>query len=188
MNESKKQKKPGHRLRSKRGMSLVEILVGVTIMAMVFGATLSALVGGYTSTMNNASQNQAAGEAASVNEAIMQYLLAKNYSDPGSTSSAIFSTGTEIAADSPLYMVAKGVRPDIVYVKSGDPTVATNVFPDDTQGDVQFTIKVTASVASENIDTGATSAMPGIEVKTAINTLKGWVVVTSFVPYGQPVG
>ena len=48
------------KMKSKKGITLVEILIGVTIVVIVFASTLGAMVGGFTTTMYNSDENRAA--------------------------------------------------------------------------------------------------------------------------------
>ena len=59
------------KIRSKKGMTLVEILVGVTIVVIVFASTLGAMVTGYTTTLFNADENRSAVLNSSVNEIVL---------------------------------------------------------------------------------------------------------------------
>jgi len=70
-----------HRTKSKRGLSLVELIVGVTILVIVFGGTMSAMANGYTDTLYNAQQNKGAADGASLNEVIMEAVKAKGFAD-----------------------------------------------------------------------------------------------------------
>ena len=54
------------KLRSKKGMTLVEILAGVVIIVIVFGATLSAMTNGFSSTLRNATANRDAVEGEEI--------------------------------------------------------------------------------------------------------------------------
>lgn len=58
------------KLRSKRGVTLVEVIVGVTIVAIVFSSTLGAMVGGYTTTLRNAESNKNSVKNTSINEVL----------------------------------------------------------------------------------------------------------------------
>ena len=71
MNDKKMRKKIP-KLRSKKGLSLVELIVGVTIMAMAISSAAGAIVTGYKTTIDNAIRNEAAAKCASVNEVIMK--------------------------------------------------------------------------------------------------------------------
>ena len=71
MNDKKMRKKIP-KLRSKKGLSLVELIVGVTIMAMAISSAAGAIVTGYKTTIDNAIRNEAAVKCASVNEIIMK--------------------------------------------------------------------------------------------------------------------
>ena len=59
------------KIYSKKGMTLVEIIVGIAIIVIVFAGTLGAMVGGYTTTVKNADQNKVASENKALNEILM---------------------------------------------------------------------------------------------------------------------
>lgn len=63
------------KLRSKKGISLIELVVGITIVVIVFSSTLGAMVGGYTTTLYNADDTKAATLNASLNEIIMNTII-----------------------------------------------------------------------------------------------------------------
>ena len=67
--------------RSKKGISLVELIVGIVILVMVFTSTLTAMTNGYTDTIFNADTNRHAVEGGSLNEIIMQSAIKQNFYD-----------------------------------------------------------------------------------------------------------
>lgn len=69
MNGNLRQKIPK---ASKKGMSLVELIVGVTIIAIVLASAAGAIVTGYKTTMDNAERNKVAAISSSMNEVIMK--------------------------------------------------------------------------------------------------------------------
>lgn len=66
-----KAKKTRIRLRSRKGMTLLELLVGITIIVLVFTSTLGAMVGGFKTTIYNADDNKVAVLNSSTNEVLM---------------------------------------------------------------------------------------------------------------------
>ena len=70
MNSNLRQKIPKY--KSRAGMSLTELIVGVTIIALVLGSAAGAIVTGYKTTIDNAERNRVAAMSASMNEVIMK--------------------------------------------------------------------------------------------------------------------
>ena len=70
MNSNLRQKIP--KCQSKAGMSLTELIVGVTIIALVLASAAGAIVTGYETTIDNAERNKVAAISASMNEVIMK--------------------------------------------------------------------------------------------------------------------
>ena len=69
MNGNLRQKIPK---ASKKGMSLVELVVGVTIIAIVLASAAGAIVTGYKTTIDNAERNKVAAISSSMNEVVMK--------------------------------------------------------------------------------------------------------------------
>lgn len=168
---------------SKKGMTLVELLVGVAIVVIVFAGTVGAMVGGYSTTVNNADQNKAAAINESVNEIIMNTvkkldLLAEDAAD---CVSALESGSLEVSgADSNAVAIkgavdskCKNLKMDATeyykFIKSGD-------FPKDGV-DYQYTLITDQTTNANGQD------ISGIIVKTAMKSSSGFVINQSFVPY-----
>lgn len=59
MKSKLRRKSPGY--RTKKGLSLVELIVGVTIIAMVLASASGVIVTGYKTTIDNAAKKQGCG-------------------------------------------------------------------------------------------------------------------------------
>ena len=89
MNDKKMRKKIP-KFRSKKGMSLVELIVGVAIMAMAISSAAGAIVTGYKTTIDNAVRNEAAAKCASLNEVIMKGIKNCEFEDKDAADSYFF--------------------------------------------------------------------------------------------------
>ena len=69
------------KIKSKKGLTLVELVVGVTIVVIVFASCLGALVSGYTTTMYNSDQNKASSLNESLNDILISILGRMYYTD-----------------------------------------------------------------------------------------------------------
>ncbi|MDD6488616.1 MAG: prepilin-type N-terminal cleavage/methylation domain-containing protein [Clostridia bacterium] len=167
------------KFRSKRGMTLVELVIGIAIVVIVFASTLGAMVGGYSTTVNNADENKVAAQNAATNEVIMRTLKSLQWEsaddandcldalragNPASddAAAAINAAATIYAADTHTYI---GMQ----FVDSGS-------FPSDSV-DYQYTLlEATSQVDGKDIT--------GTVVKTAMKTsTSGFVINESFAPY-----
>lgn len=159
-----------HRMKSKRGLSLVELVVGVAIMVIVFGATMSAMANGYTDTLYNAEENVGAADGASVNEVIMAAVINQEFASEEECID-YFSVNPNDDENNAVNEAAKGVSADIKYVTSDQ-------FP---KNDVekQYTV-----ITDSNTVAG-TRSLKGMEIRTAVKTTKGWVINKSFVAYTE---
>ena len=188
MNDKKMRKKIP-KLRSKKGLSLVELIVGVTIMAMAISSAAGAIVTGYKTTIDNAIRNEAAVKCASVNEIIMKAIKNCDFYDSDEAEKYFFKkkqgdgpTATFLTldpntnADDSVYQAGKSKFSDLYYNSS-------TVFPDDTH-DLQYQIDINA-VENLTADGVEDIEMKGIKIKTAINVPDGYVEIFSFVPYSN---
>lgn len=159
-----------HRMRSKRGLSLVELVVGVAIMVIVFGATMSAMANGYTDTLYNAEQNVGAADGASVNEVIMAALQNAQFPNEDDCID-YFSINPNENENNAVNEAAKSVSPNIQYVPEEQ-------FP---KNDVmeQYTIVTDVTTVA------GTRSLKGMEVRTAVKSTRGWIINKSFVAYAE---
>ena len=156
---------------SKKGVTLVELIVGIAIIAIIFSSTLGAMVGGYTTTIKNADENKIAILNSSLNE-----LLVNTVRDMKLTESSVSLTG-EIT-DARVLETVTEYLPAAVYVK---PTE----FP---KNDASIDFQYTLSPVMDNktaISRGPSDDKPmkGIIIKTCFNSSKGSNIYQSFVPF-----
>lgn len=159
--------------KSKKGLTLIEIVVGVTIVVIVFASTLGAMVSGYTTTLKNADENKAAIKSAAVNEIIMKTISNLNLED-GAAVNDIINTIND--SDNVIKVAAEKECSNIKYVSSGD-------FLKETKGDEQYTI--IANQSSEIEYNGTKKTVKGITIKTAVKSSSGFVSNETFVPYSR---
>lgn len=179
-----KAKKLRKKLHSKKGLTLVEILVGVTIVVIVFASTLGAMVGGFTTTMYNSDENKAAILNASLNEIIMNVVGEMNVNDSDAADDLIMDVESGDPSASPIIAAVSAAVPEAKYVPatidgSGNPTV---VFSDDV--DYQFSLIPNVSFDLDtHSPTGETVAVKGIQIKTKFASASGDIIYESFVPF-----
>lgn len=157
-------KKRMKKLASKKGVTLVELVVGIALISIVFSSTLGAMVGGYTTTLKNADQNKAAVLNSSLNEVMINTLHNMKLSDTSAGDPGRIVEGSGISdsdkqvsyVDSPdgttqtevqitaLVAAVKAVVPEAEYVPFDQfPKLSkTASDPNDYVPDYQFTIKV----------------------------------------------
>lgn len=190
MNDKKMRKKIP-KFRSKKGMSLVELIVGVAIMAMAISSAAGAIVTGYKTTIDNAVRNEAAAKCASLNEVIMKGIKNCEFEDKDAADSYFFkkpvydASGNLVRNDNTtpndndndsIMKVGKELFSDLYYCTSAD-------FPVD-EYDIQYQLDINAV---EDLNAQGEAApihqMKGIKIRTAVNVPDGYVEITSFVPY-----
>ena len=116
--------KAKNKIRSKKGMTLVEIVVGISLVVIVFASCLGAMVGGYTTTIYNSDENRVAVLNGSLNEIIVSTI--HNYGPVNSESVERLVGG----ATSPLN---PAIKDNVEFDDSrlGTTTSATYVKPED---------------------------------------------------------
>lgn len=159
--------------KSKKGLTLIEIVVGVTIVVIVFASTLGAMVSGYTTTLKNADENKAAIKSAAVNEIIMKTISNLNLEDEASVNDII---NTINDSNNVIKVAAEKECSNIKYVSYGD-------FLKEAKGDEQYTI---IAEQTSDITSGSTKkTVKGIIIKTAVKSSSGFVSNETFVPYAS---
>lgn len=155
---------------SKRGVTLVELVIGIAIIVVVFAGTLGALSGGYTTTVNNADQEKASAICASANEIVMTAIndlkITKKDElddDLSKTDSAIISSVTR------KYTNMKYVDPADFYTASDN--MCFTIEPDKTS-------TVSGSTLS-------TRDVKGVIIRTSVKSAAGRLINESFVPYNH---
>ncbi|GEM_PF-4399114 len=165
------------KLRSKKGLSLVELIVGITILVIIFTATLSAMTNGYTTTLFNADVNKKAVEGGSLNEILMQTLQKQEFYNEADFTSRFYGGTSTPAGEAGLAVdaAAKAKYDNIAFVPPSD-------FPrTGEEYENQYTV---ISNGTSNVKKGTkTYAIRGITVITSLDSVKGPVINTSFIPY-----
>lgn len=159
------------RLNSKKGVTLVELVIGIAIIVIVFASTLSALTGGYTTTVNNADQNRAAAKSASANELLMSTINSLQITQQSDLDAALASTPDPIAA-----AVAAKFGSSMKYV-------APSAYYDSTE-DMKYTIEGNKTTNIYGATTGS-DEIQGMIIRTSVNSAAGYVYNESFVPYAR---
>lgn len=188
-------KKKLKKLRSKRGLTLVEILIGITIVVVVFASTLGAMVGGFTTTIYNADENRAAVLNASVNEVIMNTIHNLSLTGKDDLEDYVDSITTDTATNNPLVAAVTATVPDAKYV-APDASTGDVQFMGTAVGDEDYTYQY--SLIPEKVSdldrtkstyrtTGSptTVSIKGITVKTCFYSAAGPIIYESFVPYSK---
>ncbi len=184
------------KVKSRKGVTLVELIVGITIIVIVFAGTLGAMVGGYTTTVNDANHNRAAVRNYSANEVIMttieKFKLKADTDIVGGTTGDDKEKKRNVILDAIKNEFSDLDASDIVgnVVTEGDSAI--NNFPSDNY-EFQYIVicdKVptipSAAYSSEVRQISGASgnkAVPGITIKTALKSSSGILIYESFVPY-----
>ncbi len=185
------------KIRSKKGMSLVEILVAVAIVVIVFASTLGAMVSGYTTTVYNADENRAALLNSSANEIIFSTFKKMKISDSATALSLVeelennMSTPPGADQDTLAMAVASAINekvPGAVFVPPTPPAAAggeyTISFADGVE--CQYTIIPDVSAPLSFNEPGRDDLeVVGIKIMTCFETAKGNVISESFMPYSK---
>lgn len=157
------------KFKSKKAMTLVELIVGITIVVIVFAGTLGAIVSGYTTTIKNADQNKVAAKNAAVNEVIMQAVKIQGW------------TEEQTLIPNAIDEAAKSECTDVVYVEP-------SMFPDDTY-DCQYTLifdnDSSADISKVNTPSASQVEIRGVTIRTSMKYAGGIVTYESFVPYSE---
>ncbi len=156
---------------SKKGMSLVELVVGITIIVVVFGATLSAMMNSFANTVYNADMDKTAVGASSVNELMMEAAVKKMFSGADDVN-AMFTNGQPNDSNT-VHTAALTVIPEMEYV-------LPNQFPQDGV-DNQYTIVTDAKSTTSRLS--SSSSIKGITIRTLVRGSNGTLYNESFVAY-----
>lgn len=178
------QRKIRKKHRSKRGMSLAELVVGVAIIVIVFAATLTGLTTGYTTTVKNADLNKAAVKCASANEVIssavanLNLVRTKNIGD---------ITNQQKVNDSKIKSAAQVAYPGIVYVERPQfpKTTADPVTGQQLDAKWTYDMNTNDGMAKIRQADNSTKTIFGVLVETAVNSSNGYVYCRNVVPYAK---
>ena len=182
--------KAKNKIRSKKGMTLVEIVVGISLVVIVFASCLGAMVGGYTTTIYNSDENRVAVLNGSLNEIIVSTI--HNYGPVNSESVERLVGG----ATSPLN---PAIKDNVEFDDSrlGTTTSATYVKPEDFASPDQtkypgkdLSIRYTLVpgtrsdlVVSDTPGNTKTVQVTGVWIRTCFEAARGPIFYESFVPY-----
>ena len=187
-----KKRKIKQKIKSKKGLTLVELVVGVTIVVIVFASCLGALVSGYTTTMYNSDQNKASSLNESLNDILISILGRMYYTDEDDVEELIDGIVEEMAnqdgtiSDSNSQAVVQLVRnqiPEIEFVapeKDGENYVVH--FPDGKSYQFSLIPCPTTTVSYDDPDKTPYS-LGGVIVKTCFESASGPIIYESFVPF-----
>ncbi len=171
------------KLRSKRGLTLVEILIGVAIVVIVFASTLGAMVGGFTTTLYNADENRAAVLNSSLNEIIMNTVHNMAFTEKAAVDNDDIASGDPDA--SVIVSAVAANIPEAVYVAPEEINGHMSVnFP---KGETyQYTLIPDVSTNLNTNKPGGTPVeMKGVAIKTCFDSAAGPITYESFVPYSK---
>lgn len=162
------------KMKSKKGITLVEILIGVTIVVIVFASTLGAMVGGFTTTMYNSDENRAAVLNASLNEIILNTITKMNITDSDKAEEELEYIQSGDPTASPILAAVVATVPEATYVPAGtefEPNI-----------DFQYTLLPNTELP---MDAGTAEPMSvnGIYIKTRFESASGPLIYESFVPF-----
>lgn len=176
---------------SKRGISLIELVVGITLVVVTFASCLGAMVGGYTTTIHNADEARMAVLNASLNEMIINTI--RSY---GATSNAdiqkLIDTHNIGAAYTPednrlLSAVNDNVKAADGISLSTAVYVAPDEFTDPTPtSGVDYSVRYTLIPDStSNVFKNAVNSVEitGVWIRTCFESATGPIFYESFIPY-----
>lgn len=174
----KRLKRKKARLHSKKGMSLVEILVAVTIIVIVFGGTIGAMANGYSTTMYNAKDNSSAVKCSSINDIIISGIKNLKLANNEEFEEYFFGEGRNPNTDEDNSVRAALMEFD-TEVQYVEPDQFTN-----SDVSLRYTLVPNVSLPVDPGDTGEIIYVQGVRIKTAVESIGGTVFNYSFVPYG----
>lgn len=172
------------KLRSKKGMTLVELLVGIAIVVIVFAGTLGAMIGGYSTTVNNADQNRVNATNEATNEVIMSTIKMMKFADKNSANKCIdelkaLSITSTPSTPSDERVKAEAIQDAAEKKCTGIQFVESSSFPNKNV-DCQYTL-----ITLDNPTQASSQNIDGVIIKTAIKSSSGFVINQSFVPYNS---
>lgn len=180
------------KVRSKRGMTLVEILVGVTIVVVVFASTLGAMVSGYTTTMFNADENRSAVLNASVNEIVLNTVRKARISDSDSAIEMIEDMADYDSADlsdtvgAAVMSAVLAQVPDAVFVSPTTDVDGAYIVEFSEGESYQFSILPETKTSLTFLEaTKDDLSVDGLTIKTNFESAKGSITYETFIPYAK---
>ncbi len=178
MEKRMRQKIP--KLRSRKGMTLVELIIGIVIIVIVFGSTLSAMTNGYSNTIFNADVNRTAVEGGSVNEIMAQTIKKQNFEDEAACRKYFFGGDGAPAklpnSENAVHAAGEALLPDLQYV-------APDNFPSP-EYENQYTI-VTNSKSTLKTTGAKSYDIKGVTLMTSVTNVRGKLTNSSFIAYAS---
>lgn len=155
--------------RSKKGMTLVELLVGIAIIVVVFSAVLWGMAHGYTTTVNNVTVDKASAASQAITDNCIGQFNTYKISCKDDFDVIV---GSETTLDN--------IRQSILAL-TGAQYRDPSAFMNDTSVEQQFTIEtdVTTTVSGGTTPT----EIKGCVVRSAVMSSSGFIITTAFVPY-----
>lgn len=177
---------------SKRGISLIELVVGITLVVVVFASCLGAMVGGYTTTLYNADETRMASLNASLNEMILNNLSGRTQSDIEKLIDKRQDAQDDPTKFSPADVRLKNIINDNIKAADGvGLETAVYVSPENftappEKDGVDYSVRYTLVTDTvSQINTGGTKPVEitGVWIRTCFESAKGPTFYDSFVPY-----
>lgn len=154
--------------KSKRGMTLVEVVVAIAVVAIVFAGTMSALVSSYTSIIYNSTDAQASHEAEGITDKVMASIKGK-------------ATDADILA---IINVIEGENDATFVDRLSNPSAD---FPDDSiTGDKQFTIEKLANPTETMSPDGSLITVDAYKVSVAVRSPRAYIRNSGVVSISNP--
>lgn len=148
--------------KSKRGMTLVELVVAIAIVAIVFAGTMSALVNAYTSIIYNSSDEKASHIAEGIVDKVSESIKGLTNDDD------VIAAAPSLESEN-----------DAVYVNNLSRIFN---FPDNTvTDDAQFTIRKINNDMDTMAPSGQVTSMEGYEIIAAVRTPRGYVTCSGVI-------
>lgn len=159
------------KIKSKRGVTLVELLIGMTIIVIVFAGTLAAMSTGYTTTVYNADQDKASVVSASTNELVAAAATKMQFTKKAELDADLGSASSYIKTSTARYVKMTYVEPSSFF--SSDLDERFSIFPD-----------VESSVSGGSL-IGEDAKVKGMIVRSACKSAQGTIYTETFVPYAK---
>ncbi len=157
--------------KSKKGMTLVEVVVALAVVSIVFSVTMSAIVSGYSTILSNRSVEEASVEAQGIADTVVSTIAGVNEAD---IHDLVYSSSA-----TPTYRGLEDIA-EAVYV---DNLSSSSAFPDNTlpigKVDRQFTIERVNNLVTNKPGTIDTT-FNGYKVTAAVTSTEGFITVTAF--------
>ena len=164
------------RYNSKKGVTLVELVVAIAIVSIVFASTMTAIVHGYISIVENKSLEdasaQAQGVADTVSTALEKAFSSNNYTGDPTDQTAIDGDGTYDGLSTKLNNVE-------FIDQISNPSVD---FPDSSSiSDMQCTVQYLTNSLPTSASDGSHKEFDGYKVMVNAKSSQGDIIASSIV-------